>query len=149
MHNLGAFAVILDEASHVLLCHRTDFDAWNLPGGKVESLESPWKAAEREVLEEVGLVVRVEHLIGVYSVPEQEAVAFTFLCTRSGGGIRLSDEADDIQWFRRDHLPSSTLPRHVERIEDALDECGDTWLRVQAQQALASDGPCATRSRHR
>ena len=91
MHNLGAFAVILDEASRVLLCHRTDFDAWNLPGGKVESLEAPWKAAEREVLEEAGLVVRVTHLIGVYSVPEQETVAFTFLCTQSGGSIRLRE----------------------------------------------------------
>ncbi|WP_176475880.1 NUDIX hydrolase [Halomonas salipaludis] len=149
MHNLGAFAIILDDVSRVLLCHRTDFDAWNLPGGKVERQESPWKAAQREALEEVGLVVRVEHLIGVYSVPEQEAVAFTFLCTRMDGTIHLSDEADDIQWFHRDHLPSSTLPRHAERIEDAFNECGDAWLRVQAQQALAADGPCSTCSRHR
>lgn len=139
MHNLGAFAIILDDASRILLCHRTDFDAWNLPGGKVECLESPWKAAQREVLEEVGLVVSIDHLIGIYSVPEQEAVAFTFLCTRTGGTVGLSDEADDVHWFHREHLPSNTLPRHIERIEDAFNESGETWLRVQTQQKLSAD----------
>lgn len=149
MHNLGAFAIILDDASRVLLCHRTDFDAWNLPGGKVDRLESPWGAAQREVLEEVGLVVRVDHLIGVYSVPEQETVALTFLCSRTGGTIRLSDEADGIRCFHRDGLPSNTLPRHVERIEDAFNIGRDTPLRTQSQQALAKDAPCATRSGYR
>lgn len=149
MHNLGAFAVILDDVSRVLLCHRTDCDAWNLPGGKVERLEAPWKAAQREVLEEVGLVVRVDHLIGVYSVPEQETVAFAFLCTRTGGTIRLSDEADDIRYFHRSELPPNTLPRHVERIEDAFNARGGASLRIQAQQVLAADGQCALRSRHR
>lgn len=148
VHNLGAFAVILDDASRVLLCHRTDFDAWNLPGGKVERLEAPWKAAQREVLEEVGLIVSVDQLIGVYAVPEQEAIAFAFLCTRTGGNIRLSDEADDIRYFHRGGLPPSTLPRHVERIEDAFNKSGVASLRVQAQQ-LAPNAPCAKRSEHR
>ncbi|MBD3896887.1 NUDIX domain-containing protein [Halomonas sp. ML-15] len=133
MHNLGAFAVILDDVSRVLLCHRRDFDAWNLPGGKVEPLEAPWKAAQREVLEEVGLIVRVERLVGVYSVPEQETVVFTFLCTGTGGAISLSDEADDIQWFHKDHLPSNTLPRHVQRIQDAFSRSGCALLCVQAE----------------
>lgn len=133
MHNLGAFAVILDDASRVLLCHRTDFDAWNLPGGKVERQEAPWKAAQREVLEEVGLVVRIDYLIGVYSVPEQETVALTFLCTRTGGTIRISNEADDIRYFHKNDLPANTLPRHVERIDDAFNMSGGASLRVQSQ----------------
>tara|TARA_R110002020_G_scaffold187119_3_gene385253 strand:+ start:3217 stop:3621 length:405 start_codon:yes stop_codon:yes gene_type:complete len=133
VHNLGAFAVILDDASRVLLCHRTDFDAWNLPGGKVERLEAPWKAAQREVLEEVGLVVRIDYLIGVYSVPEQETVALTFLCTRTGGTIRISNEADDIRYFHKNDLPANTLPRHVERIDDAFNMSGGASLRVQSQ----------------
>src|SRR5438132_1020880 len=41
---IGAFAVILDEQQRVLLCHRRDYDLWNLPGGRVESGESPWDA---------------------------------------------------------------------------------------------------------
>ena len=29
----GAFAAIFDDKRQVLLCHRRDIDAWNLPGG--------------------------------------------------------------------------------------------------------------------
>jgi 8-oxo-dGTP pyrophosphatase MutT (NUDIX family) len=69
MHTIGAFALIFDDTNRVLLCHRTDRDMWNLPGGRVESHESPWAAVAREVEEEVGLRVRVKRLLGVYSVP--------------------------------------------------------------------------------
>jgi hypothetical protein len=30
--SLWAFAIILDDALRILLCHRTDRDMWNLPG---------------------------------------------------------------------------------------------------------------------
>ncbi|MET0168281.1 MAG: NUDIX hydrolase [Vicinamibacterales bacterium] len=49
MLTLGAFAIILDAGPRVLLSHRTDRDAWNLPGGRVESKETPWEAVVREV----------------------------------------------------------------------------------------------------
>lgn len=39
--SIGAFAIIFDERSRVLLCHRQDFELWNLPGGDVESGEVP------------------------------------------------------------------------------------------------------------
>jgi 8-oxo-dGTP pyrophosphatase MutT (NUDIX family) len=61
MFRLGAFAVILDEAGDVLLCHRRDLDVWNLPGGRVEQGESPWQAAVRETREEVGSRGRAQH----------------------------------------------------------------------------------------
>lgn len=54
MFSIGAFAIILDEQSRVLLCHRRDFDVWNLPGGGVENGELPTEAVIREVREETG-----------------------------------------------------------------------------------------------
>jgi 8-oxo-dGTP pyrophosphatase MutT (NUDIX family) len=56
MPTLGGFAVIVNANAEVLLDHRTDLDAWNLPERRVESCESPWDAVIREVEEEVGLV---------------------------------------------------------------------------------------------
>ena len=146
MHKLGAFAVILDGQSRVLLCHRTDRDAWNLPGGGVELLESPWEAVVREVEEEVGLKVDVQRLVGLYAVPEQEVLALTFVCTRSGGAERPSEEADQIQWFHPDRLPPNTLPRHVERVKDALANGTEVFMRVQAQPGAPADaaGPTLT-----
>ncbi len=49
MFTLGAFAVIFDQNDRVLLCHRTDCDLWNLPGGKLEENELPTDAVVREV----------------------------------------------------------------------------------------------------
>jgi ADP-ribose pyrophosphatase YjhB (NUDIX family) len=131
MHTIGAFAVIFDEASRVLLCHRTDRDMWNLPGGRVEPQESPWAAVVREVEEEVGLLVRVERLLGVYAVPERTDLVLNFLCIVVGGELRHSTEADDIGWFDRIGIPKNTAPRHVERIDDAYADRGRVRLRVQ------------------
>lgn len=141
MHSIGAFAIILDEELRVLLCHRTDRDAWNLPGGRVEENESPWEAALREVEEEVGLVVRIERLLGIYSMPEEKTIACTFLCVKTGGALRLSNEADDIRWFNKEDLPATTLPRHVERITDALTASAAVFMRVQVQPRTQDEGP--------
>ncbi len=132
MHTLGAFAVIFDDTSRVLLCHRTDRDMWNLPGGRVERHESPWVAVAREVEEEVGLLVRVERLLGVYSVPERCDLVLNFLCIVEGGTARRSDEADDVRWFDKNSIPPNTLPRHLERIADAYSAHVGVTLRVQA-----------------
>lgn len=60
MFSIGAFSIIFDEQGRVLLCHRRDMDAWNLPGGGAESGELPTEAAIRETKEETGLDVVIE-----------------------------------------------------------------------------------------
>ncbi|MBO9471668.1 NUDIX domain-containing protein [Endozoicomonas sp. G2_2] len=132
MQKLGAFAVVQDRASRVLLCHRTDMDAWNLPGGGVEFGEAPWEAVVREVEEEAGLQVRVEELVGLYSVPDQQVLVSLFRCVRIAGSLRLGAEADAIDWFPHDALPASTLPRHVERITDAVSTTRTAIMKIQA-----------------
>jgi len=131
-HTIGAFAVILDDFSRVLLCHRTDQDMWNLPGGRVEADESPWDAVIREVTEEVGLSVQVKRLLGVYAVPARTDLVLNFLCVPIGGTIRLSDEADAIQWFDLLEIPPNTLPRHRDRIADFFDHHTEVILKASA-----------------
>jgi 8-oxo-dGTP diphosphatase len=106
---------------------------WNVPGGRVEAGETPWQAVVREVEEEVGLRVDVEQLLGVYSVPSRTDVVFNFLCKVTGGDFRLSNEADDIQWFAREAIPENTSVRQKERIEDAYTRSvGRVLLKLQA-----------------
>ena len=120
MFRLGAFALIFDGDGAILLCHRRDIDAWNLPGGRVEQNESPWDAAIREVREEVGLLVEVDRLAGIYAKPQQQEIVFSFACSIVGGELTTSDEADDIRYFPVADLPANTLHKHVARIHDAL-----------------------------
>lgn len=129
---IGAFALIFNEQSHVLLCHRRDLDLWNLPGGGMEAGESPWDAVIREVEEEVGLIVEVERLAGVYAKPKQEEIVFSFVCRTLTGDPTTSDEVDQVAFFPIDQLPRNTIPKQVERIRDALRESDLTVLKVQA-----------------
>lgn len=132
MHTLGTFAVITNAEGHVLLCHRTDREAWNLPGGRVEAGETPWQAMEREVKEDIGLVVEASKLVAIYSVPSRADLVFTFRCLKWSGEPQLSNEASQIAWFSPSTLPLTTLHRHVERIHDAMANHNSILLRSQA-----------------
>lgn len=131
MFRLGAFALIFNDNGEILLCHRRDIDAWNLPGGGVEHGESPWEAAVRETREEVGLTVEVVRLAGVYSKPDQKDVVFSFVCRIVGGEIVTSDEADDARYFPVQQLPANTLPKQAQRIQDAVTHPDEVILRDQ------------------
>jgi len=117
---IGAFGIIFDEQKRVLLVHRRDYDLWNLPGGTLEDFESPKNAVIREVKEETGLDVEVSKLLGVYNKENKNDMAFSFLCKVVGGKITLNDEADKIEYFHVDKLPTNSVPKQVERIKDAL-----------------------------
>ena len=131
MRTLGAFALIRDAETKILLCHRTDLDIWNLPGGRVEPEEAPWEAVVREVHEETGLHVRVDELIGVYWVLRKQDLVFTFHCHIVGGKMRTTPEADDVCWFAVQDLPANTLARHVQRIHDSHPRSGTVHLSAQ------------------
>ena len=67
----GTSGSIFDPAGKkLLLTRRTDNGAWGLPGGAMDAGESASEGCAREVLEETGLVVRINRLIGVYSSPD-------------------------------------------------------------------------------
>ena len=61
----SAFAIIL-HSDHILLVKARDKANWQLPGGRIESGESPVDAVVREVKEETGLEARVGRLTGRY-----------------------------------------------------------------------------------
>jgi ADP-ribose pyrophosphatase YjhB (NUDIX family) len=128
---IGVFAIILDGQERVLLCHRRDYDLWNLPGGGLEAGEAPWQGVIREVKEETGLDAQVLRLAGVYSKPNVDEVVFSFVCAVVSGSIAVTDEADRAEFFELDSLPPNTIPKQVERIRDALDQPDRVVMKVQ------------------
>jgi ADP-ribose pyrophosphatase YjhB (NUDIX family) len=128
---ISAFAVIKNNNGDVLLCHRRDKDLWNLPGGGAETGESPWDTVVREVKEEVGLLVRVTHLAGIYSKPKHDELSFLFSCEVVGGELSLTSEADKIEYFNITNFPPNTSERQVERVKDEIDYSGIVVLKIQ------------------
>ncbi len=118
MASLWAFAIIVNENQQVLLCHRNDYDLWNLPGGGVEIWESPWEAVIREVKEETGLDVEISQFLWLYYKPEKDDLVFQFVCRIVWWEITLSEEANQILYFNKNELPTNTSGKQIERIHD-------------------------------
>ena len=131
MFTIGVFAIIFDQQDQVLLCHRRDMDIWNLPGGSMEPGELPTETAIRETYEETGLEVETKQLVGVYSKPNNNDLVFVFTATITGGELKPTDEADQLEYFATDNLPTNTIPKHVERINDALKRHPEPIFRRQ------------------
>ncbi len=131
LFTIGTFAIIFNEQGQVLLSHRRDMDAWNLPGGGLEPGELPDQGVRREVREETGLEVVTERLVGVYGKPGRNELVFAFVCRVVGGELSLTSEADGNCYFSTDPLPSNTLLKHAERILDALENDEKPVFRLQ------------------
>lgn len=137
-----AVNALIFEAERVLLVHRRDIDWWNLPGGGMEVGETVEEALCREVREETGLEVAVEYLVGVYSKPQKQEVVLTFRCRITGGTLTATEESRACRFFAPDALPANTLPKHRQRVQDALLVSPHAILRAQRsssqedQQAL-------------
>ncbi|MCB9799074.1 NUDIX domain-containing protein [Candidatus Nomurabacteria bacterium] len=131
MFKIGVFAIIFDEEGCVLLCHRNDYDLWNLPGGGLEVDETPEDGVVREVLEETGLEVEVDRLTGVYTKVGKNELVFSFLCRIKGGRLKTTDEADKVEYFSVDQIPKNTSPKQVQRIKDYLETPDKTLFKIQ------------------
>src|SRR5437667_7128487 len=127
---IGVYALVFD-GEHVLLAHRRDIDWWNLPGGGMEVGETVDEALRREVAEETGLEVEVEQLVGVYSKPQKQEIVLTFRCHITGGTLTATEETRECRYFAPDALPTNTLPKHRQRIEDALLHQQSAIIRAQ------------------
>ena len=94
----------------------------------------------REVREETGLEVAVDRLIGVYSKPQKQEVVLLFRCSIAGGTLSKTEESRECRFFSPDDLPPNTLPKHRQRIEDALLDRPEAILRAQLSSTEDDQG---------
>lgn len=106
-----AAAVLVEQAGRVLLARRVNEPfrgMWTLPAGFVDAGEDPAYAAERECLEETGLIVRVTSVLQVIAGREHPRGAdfiIVYNAEVTGGQLICGDDADAVDWFPRDRLP--------------------------------------------
>jgi 8-oxo-dGTP diphosphatase len=106
-----AVAALVEQGGKVLLVRRAnepERGRWTLPAGFVDAGEDPARAAERECLEETGLLVKVQGLLDVLFGQDHPRGAHIIIFYRAdilSGELRPSDDVDRAEFFPRDQLP--------------------------------------------
>jgi 8-oxo-dGTP pyrophosphatase MutT (NUDIX family) len=110
--------VFSPDRSAVLLILRRDVPVWVLPGGGIDPGETPEHALMREILEETGLTVKIDRLVGRY-FPVNRLAKRTLLyeCSFVAGEARSSSETRSVRFFSLAELPPQPPP-YPEWIEE-------------------------------
>lgn len=81
---------------------------WSIPAGFVNAYEDPAQAAERECLEETGLIVRTEQLLEVFTGREHDLgadITLVYKAELMGGELNAGDDAEKASFFECADLP--------------------------------------------
>ena len=106
----------------VLLAVRNELRGWELPGGTLRPGEPERGALVREILEETGVLVDVEELVGQYTrTGFRPHRARVFRCRFRAGLPRPSRETPRVAWFEADALPDTLFPWFRGPLRDALE----------------------------
>jgi 8-oxo-dGTP diphosphatase len=104
-------AFVRDRRGRLLLVRRGRppfIGMWALPGGFCEYGETTETCCARETLEETGVAVRVEKLLGVYSDPKRDprghTVTVLYAARPVRGEAKGSDDAAEARWFTRKEI---------------------------------------------
>jgi 8-oxo-dGTP diphosphatase len=107
-------AIVFDDRGEVLLQKSRDTNDWRLIGGVLDPGENPADCVVREVKEEAGIDVTVEHIVGVHARPlvtypngdKVLYVSTSFLCRARSGTPRVcDDESLEMRYFALRDLP--------------------------------------------
>lgn len=94
-----------------------------LPGGFVEYGETVEEAVYREILEEVGIEVNIEGILGVYSSPNRDprghTISIVYILKMKGGKLRAGDDAESLAFFDINRIPSLAFD-HNRILDDFL-----------------------------
>ena len=133
---VGASAGLVLRGEEVLLVQRgiEPFKGcWAIPAGYQDPGESPAEAAEREILEETGLIVEASLLLDLLWVPDdprKPANVALFACRLKGGVLEAADDAMDARWFSLEALPQELAFDNREQVFDRLVPDGDLRARI-------------------
>jgi ADP-ribose pyrophosphatase YjhB (NUDIX family) len=135
-----AVAVVLGNEDGVLLgrrCIDPGAGLWSFPAGYVNRGEVLEEAAVREVLEELGLAVRLTGVVGVYSERGEPVVLVVYAAeVEAGEPTPDGHEVSEVQRFALDALPDGLAFPHDRRVLADWKRAVQTGSLIKIHDAL-------------
>ncbi|MEM2171635.1 MAG: NUDIX domain-containing protein [Thermoproteota archaeon] len=78
---------------------RPDYGDWLLPAGRVEPGESLGEALKREIMEEIGLSIKIIRKLIEHIDPYTKEKLINFLCAPLTSDDKISPELIEAKWF--------------------------------------------------
>ena len=89
--------------------HEPEKDKWDIPGGFLEAGEHPEDGLRRELMEEVGIKVRVERLGGIfmdeYGPEKVPTLNIYYLVSPLSEDVIAGSDLKEVKWFTKDEIP--------------------------------------------
>jgi 8-oxo-dGTP diphosphatase len=122
-----AVGAIVFKNKRVLLVRRAQppsRDLWAIPGGKVEIGETLQEAAEREILEETGIIIQAREPVYTFDYIERDGssqprfhyVIIDLIADYVRGETRAGDDAADVRWVAAEELASLNVSSKTLRL---------------------------------
>lgn len=123
-HFVSVTGIVVRSDGRILATKRTDDGRWVPPGGVLELNETPWAGVAREVLEETGVTIEPERLVGVYKNMKRGVVSLTFRCRYVDGNAGLSPESSAVAWITTAEAAAIMPEARAIRVSDAFRDDG-------------------------
>ncbi|KKQ07999.1 MAG: hypothetical protein US18_C0004G0011 [Parcubacteria group bacterium GW2011_GWB1_36_5] len=115
----GASVFVFDKSKKkILLVKRRDVPVWVIPGGGIETGETPGKAVIREAKEESGFDIKIIRKVAEYTHIGSGKKNHLFEAIAVGGKATVNSEASAIEFFDTDNLPEMRHPLINEWLAD-------------------------------
>jgi len=123
MKTIKVVAAIIRDNDKILATQRGygDFQGmWEFPGGKIEVDETPKAALEREIEEELNVIIEIEKFVKrvEYDYPQFHLSMDCFICKIKSGTLELK-EHQQAKWLTKDTIENMNwLPADIELISE-------------------------------
>lgn len=129
--NVSVRALIFNEHNQLLLVKEASLGTWSLPGGWCDLFETPSEAIIKEVIQEAGIHIKVEKLLGISDRAKYKAnkkwseYAVMFLATIIEDTKVFGHEVSQVGFFDLNNLPELSFKSNQAEIKRALNAIKD------------------------
>lgn len=100
---IGSAALCINEKRKVLLVKNRDVQQWSLPSGGLEEGETPEQCCQREVFEETGYRISINHRLhikrAIISSYQVETHYFLATCDERMATATIDSDIDEVNWW--------------------------------------------------